>query len=69
LDQPFGPPSQWYNYKCVSCNYETEIEDIVVDAYFYSQGCKKGVYPTFTCPECNNRMKYVGDKKSAPKVR
>ena len=55
----FNSPSQWYNYRCVSCNYETQIEDVVVDAYFYSQGCKKGVYPTFTCPECNKRMKYV----------
>ena len=35
---PYLGPSQWYNYKCVSCNYETQVEDIVVDAYFYSQG-------------------------------
>lgn len=65
-----GPPyigsSQWYNYKCDSCNYETQVEDIVVDAYFYSQGCKKGVYPTLTCPKCNERMKCLGEQKSAP---
>ena len=66
LTPDFGPPSQWYNYKCVSCSHETEIEDIVVDAYFYSQACKKGVYPTFTCPKCNKRMKYVNDQKFAP---
>jgi len=62
LDQPFGQPSQWYNYKCVSCNYKTEIEDLVVDAYFYSQGCEKRVYPTFICPpQSKKRMKYASD--------
>ena len=63
---PYLGPSQWYNYKCVSCNYETQVEDIVVDAYFYSQGCEKGVYPTLTCPKCNERMKCLGEQKPAP---
>ncbi len=33
---------RWYNYICPSCSYKTEVEEIEV-AYFYSQGCKKGV--------------------------
>lgn len=60
VSSEFDSPSQWYNYKCVSCKYETEIEDIVVDAYFYSQGCKTGQYPKFTCPKCHNTMNHVG---------
>ncbi|MBI5148343.1 hypothetical protein HZA33_01560 [Candidatus Pacearchaeota archaeon] len=58
---PFNTPSQWYKYRCISCVYETQVEDIVVDAYFFSQGCKKGVYPTLTCPKCNEVMKYVDE--------
>ena len=61
LDQLFVPPSQWYNYKCVSCNYETETKDIIVDVYFHLQDCKKGLYPTFISPKCNKRMKYTRD--------
>lgn len=53
----FGGKSQWYQYKCVSCKNETEVEDIVFDAYFHSQGCKEGESPTLTCPGCNDRMK------------
>lgn len=51
---------QRYRYKCLSCGYEDNIEDVVVDAYFFSQGCKTGEYPKFTCPKCQDTMKYVG---------
>ena len=51
---------QRYSYKCSSCDYKEDIEDIIVDAFFYSQACKVGVYPEFTCPECNKKMKYIG---------
>jgi DNA-directed RNA polymerase subunit M/transcription elongation factor TFIIS len=58
---PFGPTHiERYPYECPSCGYHDDIEDIVVDAYFFSQGCKKGEYPKFTCPKCHNTMKYVG---------
>lgn len=60
-DLPFNPTSvQEYRYKCSSCGYQEDIEDVVVDAYFFSQGCKKGEYPKFTCPKCNNTMKHAG---------
>lgn len=51
---------QRYKYECPSCGYEDNIEDVVVDAYFFSQGCKTGEYPKFTCPKCQDTMKYVG---------
>ena len=51
---------QRYEYKCPSCGYHDDIEDIVVDAYFFSQGCKTGEYPKFTCPKCQDTMMYVG---------
>jgi C4-type Zn-finger protein len=59
-DLPFGPTNiQKYDYKCSSCGYHDEIEDIVVDAYFFSQGCKRGEYPKLTCPNCHKTMKYA----------
>jgi len=54
----FGP-THIQRYRWPSCSYHDDIEDIVVDAYFFSQGCKTGEYPEFTCPKCNNTMKYV----------
>lgn len=57
---PFGPTHiQRYSYECASCGYHDDIEDIVVDAYFFSRGCKTGEYPKFTCPKSHNTMKYV----------
>ncbi len=51
--------TQWYKYKCERCGNREEVEDIVVDAYFYSKGCKVGEYPELTCPKCNFRMKCI----------
>lgn len=51
---------QMYPYECEACGHKDEVEDIVVDAYFFSQNCKKGKYPTLTCPECNGTMKHKG---------
>ena len=59
-DLPFGPSQgQIYSYECGSCGYQDEVEDVVVDAYFFSQNCKRGERPTFTCPECHSTMKYM----------
>lgn len=66
---PFNTPSQYYSYKCRLCSHETEIEDVVVDAFFFSQGCKTGEYPKFSCPNCNREQSMIFIKKSAPKVR
>jgi uncharacterized Zn finger protein len=60
---------QMYPYKCDVCGYQTEVEDVVVDAFFFSQNCKKGKYPTVTCPECNDIMKHKPVFKSPPEGR
>jgi len=49
-----------YSYECEACGYHDEVEDVVVDAFFFSQNCKKGRLPTLTCPECNGTMEYKG---------
>jgi predicted nucleic acid-binding Zn ribbon protein len=49
---------QMYRYECESCGYSDEVENVVVDAFFFSQNCRRGQYPTITCPECNGTMKY-----------
>ena len=47
-----------YRYECEACRYHDEVEDVVVDAFFFSQNCKRGKFPTLTCPECNGTMKH-----------
>ena len=37
-----------------------DVEDVVVDAFFFSQNCKRGKFPTLTCPECNGTMEHKG---------
>ena len=59
-DLPFGGRTQWYKYECERCGNREDVEDVVVDAYFYSKGCKVGEYPELTCPECNGSMKCIG---------
>lgn len=49
-----------YHYECKACGYRDDVEDVVVDAFFFSQNCKVGRYPTITCPECNSMMKHKG---------
>ena len=56
---------QMYPYECEACGYHDDVEDVVVDAFFFSQNCKKGRLPTLTCPECNGTMKHKDPKKSA----
>ena len=60
---------QWYKYKCPSCGAGQDVEDVVVDAYFYSKGCKKGEYPKLTCPKCHDGMECIGSYESAPEGR
>ncbi len=60
---------QKYSYRCRSCQFQYDIEDIVVDAYFFSQACKPGEMPTLTCLHCGGRMEYEGDEKSPREAR
>ena len=47
-----------YRYECEACGYHDEVEDVVVDAFFFSQNCKEERFPTLTCSECNGTMKH-----------
>lgn len=49
-----------YCYECEACGYRDDVEDVVVDAFFFSQNCKKERFPTLTCPECNGTMEHKG---------
>ena len=49
-----------YHYECKACGHHDDVEDVVVDAFFFSQNCKQGKFPTITCPECNGTMKCKG---------
>ena len=49
-----------YHYECKACGHCDDVEDVVVDAFFFSQNCKKGKFPSITCPECNGAMECKG---------
>ena len=50
----FNPnPSEWYKYRCRSCDHADWIEDIIVDAF---PPIEPGGYPALTCPECGGQF-------------
>lgn len=53
-DLPFSAPSQWYKYRCLSCDHADWVEEIVVDAFPPEK--PKG-FPVLYCPECNGDFK------------
>ena len=48
-EYPWMGHSDWYKYRCRSCNHTDWIEDIVVDAFPSVE--PEGV-PALICPEC-----------------
>jgi len=51
---PFSGPSQWYSYRCLSCDHTDWVEDIIVDAFPPE---RPGGFPVVYCPECNGDFK------------
>ena len=47
--------SDWYKYRCHSCNHTDWIEDIVVDAFPPVE--PEGV-PALFCPECGGNFRW-----------
>ena len=46
----FNPnPSEWYKYRCRSCDHTDWVEDIVVDAF---PPAEPEGFPAIVCPEC-----------------
>lgn len=68
---PFGPPPEYFNYRCSQCQYEYEINEAIIDdeidwaeieGRYY-----EGYMPVLRCPNCNKKtLKYVRDYKPAP---
>ena len=51
---PFNVPSQWYKYRCLSCDHSLWVEDIIVDAFPPE---RPGGFPVILCHKCNGRFK------------
>lgn len=49
MDGPWTGPSEWYRYRCRSCNHTDWVEEIIVDA-FPPNG--PGNCPIVQCPKC-----------------
>ena len=52
--------SQYYSYGCQDCNFQTKVEDIVIDA-FIAGSIEKDKMPEIVCPNCNGTLVYLGD--------
>jgi hypothetical protein len=54
-EMPWQTPSQWYNYRCRSCEHRDWVEEIVVDAF---PPTEPGGCPALICPECGEMFLY-----------
>ena len=54
-DEPFTGPSDWYKYRCRSCNHTDWVEDIVVDAF---PPVEPEGFPAIVCPKCSGPFRY-----------
>jgi len=54
-DEPFTGPSDWYKYRCRSCDYTDWVEDIVVDSF---PPAEPEGFPAIVCPECGGSFRY-----------
>jgi DNA-directed RNA polymerase subunit RPC12/RpoP len=52
--------SQYYSYVCQDCNFQTNVEDIVIDA-FIAGSIEKDKMPEIGCLNCNGTLVYLGD--------
>ena len=48
-----------YSYRCLSCQHEDEVPDVVVDGFIASAGLKSGQMPCLVCPECGGLFEAV----------
>ncbi len=48
-EDPWTEPSEWFSYRCRSCNHTGWVEDIGVDSFPPE---KHGGVPILQCPEC-----------------
>jgi len=53
-DESFTGPSDWYRYRCRSCDHTDWVEDIVVDAF---PPVEPEGFPAIVCPECGGSFR------------
>lgn len=41
-----------YSYRCLQCQHEDEVPDVVIDGFAASAYLKPGQMPRLVCPEC-----------------
>ncbi len=54
-EYPWMGPSDWYKYRCRSCDYTDWVEDIVVDAF---PPVEPGGLAAIVCPKCSGLFLY-----------
>ena len=72
VDVPFGPPPEYYNYRCSQCGYECELNEAIIDAaVLWAEYYKKhdGGMPILECPHCTRDTFIYSKKKSPPERR
>ncbi len=52
-----------YSYRCLRCQYEDEVPDVVIDGFVASSGCRPGQMPRLVCPNCGGLFRYRGRTK------
>lgn len=65
-DIPFGPPPEYYNYRCSRCMQKYEINEAIIDAAIwwakYDGEYYEGFMPILECPNCTKEtLEYVRD--------
>lgn len=52
-----------YKYRCLHCQHEDEVEDVVVDGFAGMVGLKPGRMPRLVCPACGGSFRAVSDRE------
>ena len=63
-DIQFGPPVEYYSYRCSKCGYEMEVNEAIIDFKVFvaenDGSYYEGFMPVLGCPGCNHEtMEYI----------
>jgi hypothetical protein len=50
-----------YSYRCLQCEHEDVVPDVVIDGFIGSGGVKSGEMPRLVCPVCGGSFCAVDD--------
>ncbi len=62
-EDPWMGPSEWFKYRCRSCDHADWVEDIGVDAFPPEE---PGGFPVLMCPACGGD--FACDTSMPPKL-